>query len=175
MTVSLSEEVYRKIRKEDCRIKSKLNDLFNNLLNKRDQVAKNAGFENYRDYKFADLGRFDYTKEDCFQFHEAVKQHVLPLVILFMIEKDKSLDWISLRPWDTEAEPEGIKPLHPFKTGEELVEKTIECFTKNESILWRMSHEDERNGTAWIWIAAKEKHLVDIIVLCLKPALHLFL
>ena len=32
-----------------------------------------------------------------------------------------------LRPWDTEAEPEGIEPLRPFKTGEELVAKTIDC------------------------------------------------
>ena len=42
-------------------------------------MALNAGFDNYRDYKFAEMGRFDYTKEDCFQFHEAVKLHVLPL------------------------------------------------------------------------------------------------
>jgi oligoendopeptidase F len=35
-----------------------------------------------------------------------------------------------LRPWDTEAEPDGIKPLTPFQTGEELVEKTIACFRK---------------------------------------------
>ena len=55
-----------------------------NLIQKRHQVALNAGFANYRDYKFAEMGRFDYTKEDCFQFHEAVKLHVLPLV-----KKDK--------------------------------------------------------------------------------------
>ncbi len=28
-----------------------------------------------------------------------------------------------LRPWDIEAEPEGTKPLTPFKTGKELLEK----------------------------------------------------
>ena len=93
-------------------------------------MAKNAGFENYRDYKFADLGRFDYTKEDCFQFHEAVKTQVLPLVDFIYDRKRQKLGLDALRPWDVDAEPEGIQPLNPFKTGEELVNKTIECFQR---------------------------------------------
>ena len=58
---------------------------------KRHQVALNAGFENYRDYRFTELGRFDYTKEDCFQFHEAVKLHVMPLVNQIYETKKKKL------------------------------------------------------------------------------------
>src|SRR5205085_5490248 len=76
----LREEVYRKIQDRRMQEKEQLNELFSKLLQKRDQVARNAGFPNYRDYKFADLGRFDYKKEDCFQFHEAVKTGILPLV-----------------------------------------------------------------------------------------------
>src|SRR5206468_4271130 len=76
----LRKEVYFKIQDRRLKDKDQLNDLFNQLLQKRDQIARNAGFGNYRDYKFADLGRFDYTKEDCFQFHDAVKGSVLPLV-----------------------------------------------------------------------------------------------
>src|SRR5690606_11064092 len=34
----------------------------------------------------------------------------------------------SLRPWDLEAEPQGVEPLHPFKDGEDLLNKTISCF-----------------------------------------------
>lgn len=126
----LREEVYRKINDRRLQDKDQLNDLFSNLLQKRTQVAKNAGFKNYRDYKFVDLGRFDYTKEDCFQFQEAVKTGVLPLVDFIYDRKRQKLGLESLRPWDTEAEPEGIEPLHPFQTGEELVNKTIECFTQ---------------------------------------------
>ena len=78
--------------------------------------------------KFEELGRFDYTKEDCFQFHEAVKLHVLPLVNKLYEQKKKKLGLDTLRPWDIEAEPAGIQPLKPFKTGEELIEKTIAMF-----------------------------------------------
>lgn len=125
---NLREEVYRKIQERRSQDKTTLDDLFTKLVVLRDQVAKNAGFENYRDYKFVDLGRFDYTKEDCFQFHEAVKLHVLPLVEKINNHKKEKLGLDVLRPWDTEAEPAHIQPLHPFKTGKELLEKSEKCF-----------------------------------------------
>lgn len=126
----LREEVYRKINARRLEDKDVLNQLFNQLIEKRQQVAVNAGFENYRDYKFKELGRFDYTKEDCFRFHDSVKQHVLPLVNKIYEKKKEKLQLDDLRPWDTEAEPEGTKPLTPFETGSELLNKSIECFTK---------------------------------------------
>ena len=124
----LREAVYRKINERRLQDKNELNDLFSSLLGKRHQVAINTGFENFRDYRFAELGRFDYTKEDCYQFHEAVKLHVMPLVNQIYETKKKKLGLDTLRPWDVEAEPAGIQPLRPFKTGEDLTEKTIACF-----------------------------------------------
>ena len=100
------------------------------LIGKRHQVALNAGFKNYRDYKFVELGRFDYTKEDCFRFHDSVKQYVLPLVNMINENKKKKLGLDEFRPWDSEAEPAGIEPLHPFKNGSELTEKPVAGFTK---------------------------------------------
>lgn len=124
----LRESVYRKINERRLKDKAVLNDLFSGLLRKRHQVALNTGFDNYRDFRFAELGRFDYDKEKCYQFHEAVKLHVIPLVNQLYEIKKKKLGLDVLKPWDVEAEPMGIKPLEPFKTGEELVEKTIHCF-----------------------------------------------
>jgi oligoendopeptidase F len=124
----LREEVYHKINKRRLQDKKELNELFTRLVHTRQQVAQNAGFENYRDYKFAEMGRFDYNKNDCFQFHEAVKLHIMPLVNQLNEIKKKKLGLDTLRPWDIEAEPAGIRPLRPFTTGEDLVEKTITCF-----------------------------------------------
>lgn len=126
----LREEVYRKIQERRLQDKDQLDELFAKLVSLRNNVAKNAGFANYRDYKFVDLGRFDYKKEDCFQFHEAVKTQVRPLVDFIYDRKRQKLGLPTLRPWDTEAEPDGVKPLTPFATGEELVNKTIECFNR---------------------------------------------
>jgi len=126
----LRKEVYFKISDRRLQDKEGMNDLFSKLLEKRHQIGVNAGFANYRDYKFADLGRFDYKKEDCFQFHEAVHSQVLPLVDFIYDRKRQRLGLDSLKPWDIDAEPDGVQPLHPFETGEELVNKTIECFTR---------------------------------------------
>lgn len=126
----LREEVYFKVQERRLKDNGQLNELFSKLVSRRDQVGRNAGFQNYRDYKFADLGRFDYKKEDCFEFHKAVKTGVLPLVDFIYDRKRQKLGLDSLRPWDTEAEPDGVRPLTPFTTGEELVNKTIECFNR---------------------------------------------
>jgi oligoendopeptidase F len=153
----LRESVYRKINERRLVDQNQLGDLFTTLVGKRDQLAKNAGFENYRDYKFKELGRFDYSKEDCYQFHESVKKHILPLVDLVYKNKKKQLGLDTLRPWDLEAQPEGIEPLRPFKTGEELLEKTIACFSKLRPFFadcLRQMHElkhldlDSRKGKA---------------------------
>lgn len=122
------EEVYRKIAERRLQDKDVLNELYDGLLEKRNQMALNAGYENYRDYRFAELGRFDYTKEDSFQFQNAVKQHVLPIVDEIYKKKQAKLGLDSLRPWDVDAEPVGVEPLKPFKTGGELLQKTVACF-----------------------------------------------
>jgi oligoendopeptidase F len=124
----LREEVYHKINRRRLEDKNELNNLFSALLTRRDQVARNAGFPNYRDYRFVELGRFDYTASECFQFHAAVKEHVLPLVNQLYNIKKKKLGVDSFRPWDIDAEPPGVQPLRPFRTGEELTKKTIQCF-----------------------------------------------
>jgi oligoendopeptidase F len=124
------EEVYRKINDRRLLDKDSLDNLFTDLVRKRHQVAVNAGFENYRDYKFVEMGRFDYTPAQCEQFHEAVAQHVMPLVDEIFNAHREKLQLDSLRPWDTEAEPIGIKPLQPFDGGQDLLNKSIACLNE---------------------------------------------
>ncbi len=121
------EEVYRKINERRLKDKDSLNLLFSKLVEKRNQLALNAGFKNYRDYKFVEMGRFDYKPKDCFQFHEAVSSHVLPLVDEIYEHHRIKLGVDVLKPWDTEAEPKGTEPLRPFREGKELLHKTIQC------------------------------------------------
>src|SRR6185437_2845047 len=124
----LRETVYRKMQDRRLQDKDALDELYSKLIAIRHRMARNAGFPNYRDYKFEELGRFDYTKEDCFRFHEAVREYVVPLVNKINEKKKKKLGLATLRPWDVEAEPEGVQPLRPFSNGDELLSKTIACF-----------------------------------------------
>lgn len=124
---SIRETVYKKIAERRLIDKEPLNELFSKLVALRHQVAINAGFSNYRDYKFAEMGRFDYTPASCFQFHEAVKKEVLPLVNQIYNEQKQRLGLDVMKPWDTEAEPAGIEPLRPFTDGRDLLDKSIKC------------------------------------------------
>lgn len=127
---AIREEVYLKIQERRLQDQTSMHDLFSSLIQKRNQVATNAGFANYRDYKFQELGRFDYSKDDCFQFHQAIKLHVLPLIDKIYARKKKKLALSTLKPWDTEAEPAGIAPLKPFTDGKDLYNKSVACFEK---------------------------------------------
>jgi oligoendopeptidase F len=127
---ALREEVYHKMQQRRLQDKDTLNELYTTLITKRHTVAQNAGMADYSEYRFKELGRFDYGKEDCYQFHQAVKEHVLPLVNKIYAAKKQQLGLDTLRPWDLDAEPEGVEPLRPFATGEELLNKTIACFNE---------------------------------------------
>ncbi len=127
---NLREEVYHKIQNRRLADKEKLNELYDKLIQLRHTEATNAGFSSYTDYRFKELGRFDYTTANCFAFHEAVKLHVLPLVNEIYKKKKEKLGLQTLRPWDMEAEPAGTQPLRPFTTGADLLQKSIACFTQ---------------------------------------------
>ncbi len=126
----LREEIFRKIAARRMEDLGALDELFNKLLKLRQQVAENAGFDNYRDYKFRALGRFDYTVEDCYAFHDAVREHILPLQKKLTEHRRQRLGLEQMRPWDSNAEPLGQKPLQPFETGAELSQKSAEVFAK---------------------------------------------
>ena len=151
------EEVFRKITARRQQDKNQLDELFSRLIQLRHQVATNADFANFRDFMFKSYGRFDYSPEDCFQFHDAVKSEVVPLVSKIAVERKEKLNIPSLRPWDKLVDPEGREPLKAFGDGKELTSKAIEVFNRLDpylgqclSIMNEMGHLDleSRKGKA---------------------------
>jgi oligoendopeptidase F len=151
------EEVYNLIQKRKDDDEAALNKLFEELLALRHKVAVNAGFKNYRDYKFRELGRFDYTTQDCFSFHESVKKYFVPLSRKIDLERKEKLGLGSYRPWDTDVDTDNRAPLHPFDQASELLSKSISCFRETDpyfgeclSTMEQMHHLDleSRKGKA---------------------------
>jgi len=132
----LLKDTDRKIRKEAWEAitarrledKEKLDELFNSLLKLRHQVALNAGFENFRDYMFQALGRFDYSPGDCYDFHKAIQKEIVPILKKQAENRLKALNLSELKPWDMDVDISGKAALKPFRNGEELIEKSIQCF-----------------------------------------------
>lgn len=154
---NLRKSVYDKITERRLRDKDELDSLFTKLIGLRHQVAVNAGFKNFRDYMFRALGRFDYTPQDCFDFHQAIQREVVPMLNDLSVERKAALKVDTLRPWDKAVDPEGRDALKAFSDGKELAEKTIEVFTKLDpylgqclAIMREMGHLDleSRKGKA---------------------------
>jgi oligoendopeptidase F len=132
---SVREEAYRAIQERRYQDQDPLNALYTELVSLRHQVAQNAGFANFRDYMFASLGRFDYTPQDCFDFHAAIGSTLVPVISALDRERKANLGLAELKPWDLDVDDSGKPPLEPFKTGEELLEKTIQCFYRLDPFL----------------------------------------
>ncbi len=139
------EEAFKKINDKRMAHAQELNELFNKLIALRNQVAVNAGFANYRDYMFAALGRFDYTPDDCFAFHNAIQTEVVPLVKAFNEKREKELGF-KLRPWDLEVDTQNREALEPFTSGADLLDKTVKCFRKvDDYFAWCIETMDNMN------------------------------
>ncbi|QKJ28910.1 M3 family oligoendopeptidase [Mucilaginibacter mali] len=109
--------------------KDKLNELFDHLRALRHKLALNANFENFRDYMFQALGRFDYTPQDCYAFHEAIEKEIVPILRDQAEKRREALKLDTLKPWDMDVDVSGKAALKPFKNGDDLIEKSIQCFS----------------------------------------------
>jgi oligoendopeptidase F len=125
---AVRQQAWETIQQRRLLDKDELNILFDELIAMRHQVALNAGFENYRDYMFQALGRFDYTPQDCYNFHEAIEKEIVPVLRDQAEKRAELLGLKELKPWDMEVSTTGKPALKPFKNGEELVDKSIACF-----------------------------------------------
>ena len=124
------QEVYEKISQRRAEDVEKLDVLFDDLIALRQQIAKNSGFDNYRDYMFAAMGRFDYTPEDCVDFHTAIEKEIVPIIESFDADRKNKMKLEAYKPWDTSVDAEGNAPLKPFEGGEDLIDKSIRCFER---------------------------------------------
>lgn len=115
----------------------KFEGMFEQLLGLREQIARHAGFANYRDYAFRARGRFDYTPEDCRRFHDAIEQEVLPVWRELQARRRTQLGVSTLRPWDLQVDPLGRPPLRPFEDVGQLVEGAQRVFERLDGPLAR--------------------------------------
>lgn len=114
----------------------RLSEIFDELIAIRNKIALNAGFDTYTDYMFRAMERFDYTKEDCLEFHDAIESVCVPLMREINSRREESLGLGGLRPWDVNEKTgvgpdlEGRAPLKPFSDVKEMVDKLSILFHK---------------------------------------------
>lgn len=124
----LREKAWRATAKRRLQDAEKFDEIFDKMIAVRDKMAMNAGFENFRDYQFKCYHRFDYTPDDCKQFHETVEKTVVPVLRSLYKQRQKDMKLKSLRPWDLAVDKLGRPPLKPFNNVGELIKGVNKIF-----------------------------------------------
>ena len=128
------------------RDRERIEEVFDEMLQLRHRIALNAGFENYRDYRFRALCRFDYEPAQCYEFHEAVEEVVVPAVRELTARRIDKLGLDSLRPWDRVVSPFGRSPEPPFEDEKEYIKKTRALFQAVDPVFEEDFDILQRNG-----------------------------
>jgi oligoendopeptidase F len=110
--------------------RQQLNALYGQMLSRRHQVATNAGLPDFRAYLFQEYGRFDYTPDDCYTFHEAIEAVVVPAASRVYARQQARLGLNDLRPWDVDVDSYSPEPLQPYQGQEQLYQGSLHVFQK---------------------------------------------
>jgi oligoendopeptidase F len=108
--------------------RDELAGLFDRMVRVRHALAREAGFDSYRDYAFAAKHRFDYSPADCVRFHEAVEDTVLPAIRRLLDDRRRRLGVVTVRPWDLQVRPARPNRLVPFRTTDEFLDGAQRIF-----------------------------------------------
>ncbi|HMT00697.1 MAG TPA: M3 family oligoendopeptidase [Candidatus Absconditabacterales bacterium] len=121
---SLRKRAYEAIQLARFQNKEKIDSILDQLIQVRTKIAQNAGFSSFKDYKFQQMCRFDYTQRDVDTFRQSIKKYISPLLKKIGEKRKKSLGFDTLKPYDLEVDVLGREPLKTFENERDLIEKT---------------------------------------------------
>jgi len=127
---SVRERAWKMLSERIYQNREAVNDLWGELMAIRLKIAENAGFPDYRAYKWKQNLRFDYTPEDCKSFHAAIEEVAVPAAQRVYERRKQRLGIEATRPWDRDVDQFGRPALRPAKNVAELNQKTLNIFEK---------------------------------------------
>lgn len=126
------ERAWRLAAERQLADREALNELWGRSLHLRLQLAHNAGYADYRQFRWQQMLRLDYTPEDCLRFQEAIERVAAPAATRVYEKHRRRLGLASLRPWDLDLDlyPLEQPPIPPYGDPAVLEEKTEGVFTR---------------------------------------------
>jgi oligoendopeptidase F len=127
---SVREAAWKAVASRRLEDEEAISAIYDTMVAKRDECAKNAGFDNYVEFAYKSKHRFDYDTSHAYAFHDAIEKHAMPFVAKLDATRKKELGVDVLRPWDLNVDPKSRGQLSPFEGGVDLISKTNACFQK---------------------------------------------
>lgn len=127
---ALRERAWRLALERQLADRARLNDLWRQFLALRLRIAANADCATYRDFRWKEMKRFDYTPQDCLDFGAAIEQIVVPAAARVYERRRARLGVEALRPWDLDVDSFGRPALRPFSAVEDLERRCEAIFQR---------------------------------------------
>ena len=124
---SIREAAWRTVVERMGQDSERLSGIYDELIRIRHQIALNAGFDDYRPYIFEAKHRYDYSIDDCLEFHDSIERVCVPMMHELQERRREALGVATLRPWDVGEKSgggvdiHGRPPLAPFEDVERLI------------------------------------------------------
>lgn len=121
---AVREAAWRAVTDRRLADADEIDGMYDAMVQRRDRLARNAGFPDYLRHTFVSKHRFDYSPADCRAFHAAVEHEIMPFCAELDARRRRDLGLAELKPWDLGVDPKGRGPLRPFTDGADLVART---------------------------------------------------
>ena len=132
------KSAWEKLANRQLADRQAINDQWKDFFTLRRQIALNAGKSDFRAYRWQQLNRFDYTPQDCYAFHKAIEEAVVPAVNRLAERRRKALGVKDLRYFDLYVDLSGKPSLKPFSDVKDTDRKSLSDFPQSGSDIRRL-------------------------------------
>lgn len=140
------ERAWRAAYARQMQDRDPLNELWQQMLDIRLQIAANADKPNFRDYAWIERDRYDYTPDDDLRFLDSIEKVVVPAMLRRMERRKEALGLDTLRPWDMLVDTLGDAPLKPFENVNTLIAGGASIFAQIDPELSSYYNSMRDNG-----------------------------
>ena len=142
----IRKAAWEKLANRQLADRQEINTQWKAFFTLRKQIAKNAGKSDFRAYRWQQLNRFDYTPQDCYAFHQAIEEAVVPAVNRLAERRKKALELKDLRYFDLYVDLSGKPSLNPFSDVKDLTKKASAIFHKVNPVFGDYFDSMDREG-----------------------------
>lgn len=131
------KELWELMSRSQLDDRDQINLLWGKFMKIRSEMAANAGYGDYRSFRWQQRLRLDYTPEDSKEFVAAIKEVAVPAATRIYERYQKRLDIDAVRPWDliNNQTTFSLPPIKAFETEEEFITRVGNIIKELDPVL----------------------------------------
>ena len=131
------KELWELLSQRQLKDRKAINALWKKLMNVRGKLASNAGFQDYRAFRWQQKLRLDYSPAESRQFLHAVKEVAVPAASRVYDRYQNRLEVDQVRPWDLldNQSTFSLPAIQTFKTEEEFITRVGNILNQLDPVL----------------------------------------